>query len=460
MGQMLGVSEELQKEAEFVNAKLEQAQTLWQQLIDRSSYYAQIYGEWSNKFIFNCPEPVGDLSQIETIPVYRAAHNVFATDGSQIAPSRHEIAYCYLINIGRIGLYYGTNHHPLLDSVPQIFYKREDLNLARQWGIPLEQWMGLQRTASETEALGMLATGVSSPHPSLALTDGGLIHWELETIANEPRTILLQRIFAAWEQLRLAGIPLVGYISSPRSTETNHFLRLAACPFPEPDCQTHCREKTISERHNSAKLVDISSTPLKIDSEPSQNIENTANPSSTKPSSKKLENLPCSQAYPLRDLRLWEKLFRGNSLNQNFSSDDLGKNLESNLESNSGNNLNLFGKVSPLWHSHSSILREYAPEHQIYICYLHVGSEIVRIEMPAWTALNRELRHQALGMILAQVQKGLGYPVALAEAHNQAVVTGSDRQRFFSALEQSMVKAGLPRVGISYKESRKRNSIA
>jgi hypothetical protein len=66
----------------------------------------------------------------------------------------------------------------------------------------------------------------------------------------------------------------------------------------------------------------------------------------------------------------------------------------------------------------------------------------------------------ALSMVLTQVQKGYGYPVTLAEAHNQAVVKGGDRTRFFALLEQEMIRAGLKNVGTSYKEARKRGSIA
>jgi NurA-like 5'-3' nuclease len=123
------------------------------------------------------------------------------------------------------------------------------------------------------------------------------------------------------------------------------------------------------------------------------------------------------------------------------------------------NRLLKVGECSPLWKSQARILQEYG-EHQVYFCYLHVGTEIARIEMPAWTALDVEMRSQALQIILAQVQKGYGYPVALAEAHNQAVVTSSDRRRFFAILEQQMVKSGLRNVTTSYKESRKRSSIA
>ncbi len=50
--------------------------------------------------------------------------------------------------------------------------------------------------------------------------------------------------------------------------------------------------------------------------------------------------------------------------------------------------------------------------------------------------------------------------MALAEAHNLAVVKGGDRTRFFALLEEQMIRAGLKNVGTSYKETRKRGSIA
>jgi hypothetical protein len=89
-----------------------------------------------------------------------------------------------------------------------------------------------------------------------------------------------------------------------------------------------------------------------------------------------------------------------------------------------------------------------------------VGTEIARLEFPGWVAEDTSLLETALSLTLAQVQKGYGYPVALAEAHNQAVVRGGDRTRFFALLEQQMIRAGLRNVGTSYKEARKRGSIA
>jgi NurA domain. len=117
------------------------------------------------------------------------------------------------------------------------------------------------------------------------------------------------------------------------------------------------------------------------------------------------------------------------------------------------------GQRGPLWRSNARILDLYE-DLQIYFCYVHVGAEIARIEIPAWVAENTSLFEESLGLMLAQVQKGYGYPVAIAEAHNQAVVRGGDKARFFALLERQMIKAGLRNVGTSYKEARKRGSIA
>jgi hypothetical protein len=388
MGQMQGMSEQLQKEAQQLTGKLDRAETIFHQATANQANLCEHSELLRDRFMFNCAEPVEPLGQIQSISPITTPHIVLATDGSQIAPSRHEIAYCYLINIGRVAIYYNSGIYPLLDNVPEVFYKTEDLYKARQWGIQTEQWMTLKRTVAENVALANLAIATIGSHPQspmLAFSDGALVHWEMDEIPADARSQLLPDILAAWDDLKSRRIPIAGYISAPRAAEATNFLRLQICPFEQPDCHTHC---------------------------------------STKP----LDSAPCSQIQPLRDGTLWSRLLK-------------------------------VGECSPLWKNQARILQEYG-EHQIYFCYLHVGTEIARIEMPAWTALDAEMRSQALQIILAQVQKGYGYPVVLAEAHNQAVVTGSDRRRFFAILEQQMVKSGLRNITTSYKESRKRSSIA
>jgi hypothetical protein len=101
----------------------------------------------------------------------------------------------------------------------------------------------------------------------------------------------------------------------------------------------------------------------------------------------------------------------------------------------------------------------YPEQERVYFCYVNVGTEIARVEFPAWVVQDSDLLDRSLGIMLAQVSKGYGYPVAIAEAHNQAVVRGGDRARFFALLEQQMLRSGLQKIGTSYKEARKRSSI-
>ncbi len=405
---MQGISQHLTLEVAASRQRLDLAQQLMVAAYAQQTELVQRQKQWRDRILFSTGTPVEPLNTCIDLPIPPRVHTVIATDGSQIAPNHHEIAYCYLLNIGRVVLHYGQNRQPLLDSLPEVFYRPEDLYISRQWGIRTEEWMGYRRTASEATVLAELVSSVMSGEgtrgqeenyyktptilgeahtlsvPMLAMVDGSLIYWFLEQLPLEARDRILPQILEAWDQLRNLGIPLMGYLSASRSSEALNFLRLQACPHKVPDCITYC---------------------------PNQ-----------------LEKTPCQVLEPLRDTAIWTIQLQP-------------------------------GQRSTLWRSSARILDLYG-SHAIYFCYVHVGTEIARIEVPAWVAENPALLDQSLGLMLAQVQKGYGYPVALAEAHNQAVVRGGDRARFFALLEQQMIKAGLRNVGTSYKEARKRGSIA
>lgn len=396
--QMQGISQHLAQESAASRRRLERAEHSLKLANARQRELVELQQTWRDRLGFAAAEPVEPLSTRVDLSVAPAIHTVIATDGSQIAPNHHEIAYCYLINVGRVVLHYGQSRHPLLDSLPEVFYRSEDLYVSRQWGIRTEEWMGYCRTVSEAAALAELGAAQakneqtlpltshasSATSPSLAMVDGSLIHWFLEPLPGEARDRILPPILSAWDQLRASNIPLIGYLSASRSGEALNFLRLQTCPYLAPDCATHCFGKT--------------------------------------------EQAPCQVFAPLKDTALWSRLLEP-------------------------------GQRGPLWRSSARILDLYG-DHAIYFCYVHVGTEIARIEFPAWVVEDSTLLDTALSLTLAQVQKGYGYPVALAEAHNQAVVRGGDRTRFFALLEQQMIRAGLRNVGTSYKEARKRGSIA
>ena len=50
---------------------------------------------WRNALGFNAAVPVEPLDTCIDIKIPPTVHTVMATDGSQMTPSHHEIAYCY-----------------------------------------------------------------------------------------------------------------------------------------------------------------------------------------------------------------------------------------------------------------------------------------------------------------------------------------------------------------------------
>ena len=65
--------------------------------------------------------------------------------------------------------------------------------------------------------------------------------------------------------------------------------------------------------------------------------------------------------------------------------------------------------------------------------YLHVGAEIARVEIAASA---RDTMPLIAALLYDQALKGGGYPVALAEAHEQAVVKAPDREFFYALLRE------------------------
>jgi len=113
------------------------------------------------------------------------------------------------------------------------------------------------------------------------------------------------------------------------------------------------------------------------------------------------------------------------------------------------------GERSILYLTNSSISREFYGPHQVYFYYMNTGEEIARIEVPEWVAQDKEAVELSHALILDQCRRGVGYPAAIAEAHEQAVVTGPDRETFKQMLEDALARKHLP-VYTSEKNRSKR----
>ena len=57
-------------------------------------------------------------------------------------------------------------------------------------------------------------------------------------------------------------------------------------------------------------------------------------------------------------------------------------------------------------------------------------AEIARVEVPDWLAEDSELLALSHAMLVKQCELGFGYPVAVSETHEQAVISGHDREEF------------------------------
>ena len=102
------------------------------------------------------------------------------------------------------------------------------------------------------------------------------------------------------------------------------------------------------------------------------------------------------------------------------------------------------GERSKLFENTSWIVREHYGSHAVYFYYLNTGDEIARVEVPAWVARDEALVGMSHALILDQCRKGFGYPVALMEAHEEAVIDGAERETFRQMVEDSLAQHRLP----------------
>jgi len=312
---------------------------------------------------------------------------LIATDGSQIFPSRHEIAPVALINISRIRIDYANyQEEPLLDSVPTLFMQ-EDFNewLEREREISFEELVSDRRTLDELSVLASLAQnaiqneGKNSTIPILALTDGSLVLWRLAGRSQQRyEKAILERYLDSLNQFQASGVPVAGYISNSGSREVAQLIRM------------------VEERQEYA-------TP------PEPLVWNAQ-----------------TESPLITDTVIFASFLKE-------------------------------GERSTLFHSRSKILLQYG-RHGVSFFYLHVGDEIAKIEVPQWVARDRQWVDQVAADCLRQARLGGGYPIVLAEAHEQAVIRKEDRAAFYLLLEECFLQKGLS-ARLSPKELRKRVSI-
>lgn len=364
---------------------LRSAVAAYEQATTNPTNFATRLQENESLVLWPVAKPLEPFGKVFPVTEFAAPYTVVGVDGSQIMPSHHEAYACYLLNTGIATISYDSSHKPILESVPHLYHRPEDLYpLVDRRRLHIDElYVSLERNLLELQTLADLSQKCKERElPVLAMLDGSLIPWSVEKLSPTYQQNYIARMQSALSQLREANIAVIGYLSKSRASDLINCLRISICPFPSSDCRLHCA--TINE-----------------------------------------EDFPCSKIWPLSDRQVFfEKL--------------------------------PYGTRSCLFQSGAKIAKSFTPAHHICFTYLHVGSEIARLEFPHWLMQSGKLIDFALSAVLSQVKKGMGYPICLAEAHNLAVIRSHDRERFFHLLANHMIEIGLRSPTISPKELRKR----
>jgi hypothetical protein len=118
-----------------------------------------------------------------------------------------------------------------------------------------------------------------------------------------------------------------------------------------------------------------------------------------------------------------------------------------------------YGERSARFASRSPVLRHYGAGAAIQFVYLNVGDEVARVEVPAWVGDNPALLDLVHATVVDGCARGWGYPPALSEAHEQAVIRGSEREAFLRMVMEALDVEGQPAVVSAKGLSKNRRAV-
>ncbi len=332
---------------------------------------------------FLCATPEDALDARYQPSVLPADFSVASVDGSHIDVDRHIPVRCYLINIGGCVFTYGSHPDARLFSQPALYAAEEDIFLNAPATTSNDS------VAVQGAVLGMLRTvkeveglaeAAESADPALPLL--ALLDGSLVMWG------LAGRGYPPFLREKLLGEMLMPALDSLQAQAARRSLVLAAyVSLPQT-----------TEVLNTLRLALC------------QQREDICQQSCT---SFRSAHSPCDSANGLLDRHIFQELLAP-------------------------------GERSGIYRSNSSVSREYYGPHQVCFYYLNTGTEIGRVEVPLWVAQDENRVALSHTLVMDQVRRGMGYPAAIAEAHEQAVVTGQDRETFRKMVDAALERRHLP----------------
>ena len=312
---------------------------------------------------FLCATPVDGFSGSYSAEEIPDAFCVVSVDGSHIDVDRHTPPRCYLINVGGSVLTYGSEPDAQLFSSPRLYAEDEELYLSSP--VPGSR----DSVAVQGSILGLKRT-VEEIRGLVSAVEQ--VSPELPVLALIDGSLVLWGLagqgyqpFVREEILDRGVVPALDRL---RELARSRSLAVAAyISFPQ-----------------SAEVVNTLRTYL---------CPGDADECRQHCSIHRSSRTPCDLVNWFLDRHLFGELLAP-------------------------------GERSDLYRSNSSISRDFYGPHRAYFYYINTGDEIARVELPEWVARDGSRLALSHTLILDQCRRGLGYPAAVAEAHEQAVITG------------------------------------
>ncbi len=313
---------------------------------------------------------------------------VISVDGSHIDVDRHLPIGCYLVNLGGCVLTYGSRpdatffNQPRLSTGPQELYLNDPDDPNNEQAVT-GLLLGILRAVQELERLADEVEASPPEIPTLALMDGTLVLWGLSGQGYRPfvqQRLLHRRYLPALERLR-------------RMAQTRPLTVAAFVSLPR----------------TTETVTAIRACLCPYDA---RQCARTCN-------NRRAGGPPCDAANGFLDREIFQQTLKP-------------------------------GERSPLYRTAPATAREYQGDHSVFYYYLHTGREIARVEIPRWVAESPghggnpsplDLGHS---LLVEQCRKGQGYPVAISEAHEQAVITAQDRRLFREMVMETLERQNLP----------------
>ena len=344
---------------------------------------------------WNLPAPMEHPSARVAPPQLPADYRVVAVDGSHIDVDRHLAARCFLINIGVAELAYGTDPDAQLYSRPKLYASDDELAI-RDDSSGREELiqgavLGAKRAVEEVRALADVARELPPETPTLALLDGTLVMIGIGLLRYGNRQFVLRRLVEEGFAQALADLR---ELARDRPLAVASYISLPnSVEVANATRLLHCPYQVAACETNCGHLP--------------------------------ARERPCDKAVGgIRDRQLF-----ANTLNE--------------------------GERSAVFAGSYQLVKSYYQGQDVCFFYVNTGVEMGRVEVPSWVAQDEAALGLTHAMIIDQCRKGPGYPTALMEAHEQAVVNGADRRSFVELVENALQDRRLP-VYTSEKNRTKR----